>query len=605
MPRPNPATKIASRYKTKDWLQLAAQGSELGLWYWDEVRRKLDWDLKTREIFGVSKRAKVKLETFVSALHPDDRDSVVRHWRSCVEDGLPYSLVMRIVRPDGAVRWVEGRGRGYYNKEGKPLSMVGVVFDVTEREQAEHARLRHAAVVESSADAIISKDLNGVIVSWNAGAKTLFGYSEDEAVGQPITILIPPELREEEERIFEKLRSGGRIEHYETKRVTKAGNLVDVSLRIGPIKDSTGTAVGYSKIAHDITQRKQADDALRESEERFRNVFRDTGVGMVIVSPDGQYLAANRAFCDCLGYSEEELLQKTVESITLPEDWPAFSERLTQTLKQGSSFRWIQKRCLHKSGRIVYTESSASLIRNRDGSPKYFVADVLDITSRKEAEEVLSSMTRKLIDAQEQERARIGRELHDDITQRLAMLAVELENLQDDPSGFQRRGRELRKAMTEIAEDVQGLSHELHSSRLEYLGVVAGIRSWCKEFGRRQKINIEFSGDVPNALSQEIGLTLLRILQEALHNVVKHSGARKVSVQLREDAREIHLIVSDGGKGFETERALRGEGLGLTSMRERVRLVNGTIAIDSKPMGGTRIHARVPRISEQRSALVG
>jgi signal transduction histidine kinase len=143
--------------------------------------------------------------------------------------------------------------------------------------------------------------------------------------------------------------------------------------------------------------------------------------------------------------------------------------------------------------------------------------------------------------------------------------------------------------VAEISDDVQGLSHELHSSKLVYLGVVAGIRSWCNEFGERQKMEIQFSSDVRNTLPHEIGLTLLRILQEAIHNVIKHSGVKKASVELQEDSSEIHLVVSDEGRGFETEAALRGEGLGLTSMRERVRLINGTIRIESKPKCGTRI----------------
>jgi signal transduction histidine kinase len=210
-------------------------------------------------------------------------------------------------------------------------------------------------------------------------------------------------------------------------------------------------------------------------------------------------------------------------------------------------------------------------------------------------------MTRKLIEAQEQERARIGRELHDDINQRLAMLAVDLDQLQDDPSDLQSRLKELRKAVAEISRDVQGLSHELHSSKLVYPGVVAGIRSWCNEFGERQKMEIQFSSHVRNTLPHEIGLTLLRVLQEALHNVIKHSGVKKASVELQEDSSEIHLVVSDEGRGFETEAALRGEGLGLTSMRERVRLINGTISIESKPKGGTTIYVRVPFGLEQAS----
>jgi signal transduction histidine kinase len=221
-----------------------------------------------------------------------------------------------------------------------------------------------------------------------------------------------------------------------------------------------------------------------------------------------------------------------------------------------------------------------------------------DITDRKRAE-------RNIIEAQEQERSRIARELHDDINQRLAVLAVQLERLQGDPSDIQSWARELRKDVIEISSDVQSLSHELHSSSLEYLGVVAGMKSWCKEFAGRQRIEVDFLGDVTSAVSAEISLTLFRVLQEALHNVIKHSGAKRVEVRLREDSGEIHLTVGDLGRGFEIDAGTQRKGLGLTSMQERVRLVNGTISIDSKLMGGTTIHVRVPFKSEhvvQRAA---
>jgi PAS domain S-box-containing protein len=352
-------------------------------------------------------------------------------------------------------------------------------------------------------------------------------------------------------------------------------------------------------ILQDITERKRTEQAVRESEETFRSVFRDAGVGMVIVSLEGQFLAANKAFCDCLGYKEEELLEKTVESVTLPEDWPAFSKKLREALIEGHGFQWFEKRCLHKSGRIIYTQSSASLIQSRQGLPKYFVAEVLDVTNRKQAEQALAEMTRKLIKAGEQERTRIGRELHDDISQRLAMLALELEQLQQNPSEAQSRLPELRKRTIEISSDVQALSHDLHSSRLEYLGVVAGIKGWCKEFGERHAVGTSFSNDVPGALPLEIGLPLFRVVQEALHNAVKHSGVKHIEVRLWEELSGVHLTIADNGVGFDVETAMLGPGLGLTSMRERVRLVNGTIVIDSEPNRGTTIHVRVPLESEQ------
>ncbi len=155
-------------------------------------------------------------------------------------------------------RWISAHYTPTFDGDGSVNGWVAVVLDITERKQAEEARFRHAAIVESSVDAIISKDLNAIITSWNSGAERMFGYREEEAVGQPITLLIPPELRHEEDTILERLKSGGRIEHYETKRVTKAGKHIDVSLTIGPIRDPTGRLVGFSKIAHDITDRIRA-----------------------------------------------------------------------------------------------------------------------------------------------------------------------------------------------------------------------------------------------------------------------------------------------------------------------------------------------------------
>ena len=219
----------------------------------------------------------------------------------------------------------------------------------------------------------------------------------------------------------------------------------------------------------------------------------------------------------------------------------------------------------------------------------------IDVTERKRAEEAILAANRRLIEAQEQERARIGRELHDDINQRLAMFAVELERLQDNPSQVRSGLQELRKQTTEISNDVQALSHELHSSKLEYLGAIGGMKSWCKEFGEHQGIQIEFKNiDVQTSVAPEIGLCLFRVLQEALHNAAKHSGVKRIEVQLREDSGEIHLVISDLGRGFDLDTAVQGQGLGLTSMQERVRLVNGTIEIQSKPMGGTTVHVRVP-----------
>jgi signal transduction histidine kinase len=232
--------------------------------------------------------------------------------------------------------------------------------------------------------------------------------------------------------------------------------------------------------------------------------------------------------------------------------------------------------------------------------PLMFLSAVMSEGRR--TQQSLRRVSGSLIEAQEQERSRMARELHDDINQRLAMLAVELEQLREDSPELapenRQRVEQLREETKAISGDVQALSHDLHSSQLEYLGAVAGMKSWCKEFGERQGMQIDFGHDVRSILPPKIGLCLFRVLQEALHNAAKHSGVKRIEVQLHEEAVEIHLIIRDSGKGFDIRAAHQGRGLGLTSMQERVGLVNGAITIESKPMGGTNIHVRVPLDSE-------
>lgn len=205
-------------------------------------------------------------------------------------------------------RWISATYTPTLGSEGTANGWVAVVLDVTERRRAEESRFRHAAIVESYEDAIVSKDLDAVITNWNIGAQRIFGYTEAEALGRPITILIPSELREEEHKILEKLRAGGRVKHYETKRITKTGKRIDVSLTIGPIKDSAGRIVGFTKIAHDVSDRKQAEEAVKESESRFRLVADTAPVLIWMSGTDKLCTYFNKPWLDFTGRSMEEEL---------------------------------------------------------------------------------------------------------------------------------------------------------------------------------------------------------------------------------------------------------------------------------------------------------
>ena len=186
------------------------------------------------------------------------------------------------------------------------------------------------------------------------------------------------------------------------------------------------------------------------------------------------------------------------------------------------------------------------------------------------------------------------------------MLAIQIEELRRNPptsaAGLSQQLAELEEQINGVSTGVQSISHQLHSPQLEYMGVIAGMKSFCREFGARQKVEIDFSSDeLSRPVSHEVSLCLFRIMQEALNNAAKHSRVSHSVVRLNGSSSELHLTISDDGAGFGAELAMKKGGLGLISMRERVRLVGGTIAIDSKSMGGTTVHVRVPFDSEQVS----
>jgi len=229
------------------------------------------------------------------------------------------------------------------------------------------------------------------------------------------------------------------------------------------------------------------------------------------------------------------------------------------------------------------------------------------VTDQKLAQQALEKVSGQLIEAQEKERSRIARDLHDDICQRLALLSMELDqaNRSTNESAETTKGRlrEIRQHCSEIAGDVQSLSHELHSSRLDYLGIVAAIRGFCHEFSKQHEVSIEFTDkDVPSDLPRDISLCLFRVAQEALHNAVKYSGVSQFAMKLSAAADELQLAVSDSGRGFDVEAANRNRGLGLVSMQERVHLVHGSLHVESKLGEGTKILAVVPLRGERQSS---
>ena len=263
------------------------------------------------------------------------------------------------------------------------------------------ADLRLAAIVENSDDAIIGEDLDGLITSWNRGAEKIFGYTAAEAVGQPITLIMPPETDEERRRVLEVVRGGGSVDHLETTRRRKDGSRIVVSVTLSPIRDRSGQVIGASKIARDFTSQKQARQDLRESEERFRATFEMAAVGIAHVSLDGRWLRVNHTLCEILGYSREELAELDFTAITHPEDIDADWQSARRLLAGKIDNYSMEKRYIRKDGSIAWTNLTVSLVLDEVGEPNYFISVVEDISRRKATEQALARQADLLDQAQE------------------------------------------------------------------------------------------------------------------------------------------------------------------------------------------------------------
>ena len=340
--------------------------------------------------------------------------------------------------------------------------------------------------------------------------------------------------------------------------------------------------------------------ALLDRLNPFQPLLEQLGLGIAQITPDGKWVTASQRLCEMLGYTPGELLKEPLDKfLPLPPTTTNPRSRADQP-SSGATGSAVENWVIRRDGVPIRLRTACSAIRDdNSGETRGFLVLVHELFQGEAAGRESPEFAGRLLKAQEEERSRIARELHDDIGQSLAILAVQLQRagrpVSGEPGQSHPDASKLYAKAQAIAERVGRLSHQLYSRKLEFLGLAQTVRGECREFSRAQKITVQCVCDeIPRELDGSVGLCVLRVVQEALHNIQKHSRATQVTVGLTGDAREVKLAISDNGVGFDVEQARLSLGIGLMGMRERIQLVRGEFEILPKPGEGTRILVRVP-----------
>jgi PAS domain S-box-containing protein len=422
----------------------------------------------------------------------------------------------------------------------------------------------------------------------------------EEILGYPVTGWLKnpsfwaehlhPEDRERTVSFTEKAVQEQRNHELEYRMIAADGRSVWLHEIVNVIVED-GVTIELVGVSGDITARKRREESMA----LFRKLIDGSNDAIEVIDPITlHFLDINEKACLDLGYHREEMLSMTVYDIDPVLD-PSLRIRMAQKIRE-SGFVIVESQHRRKDGSTFPVEINIKHIQlDRD----YAVAVVRDITERKVVEGTLASLSPRLIEAQEEERSRVAGELRDDLNQRMALLQIGLGQFERDVPGLSSQARiqlhSLTEVAMEIASGIHNLSHRLRPSLLDLLGPVASIERLCRELSDRHNLQIQFvHHGIPERISKDVNLCLYRITQDALRNVAMHSGAAGAEVELWGHDDRIELCISDSGVGFNPESAKRTSGLGLITMQERLRLVEGQLTVQSEPSHGTRIRVRIP-----------
>ncbi len=514
-----------------------------------------------------------------------------------------FSSEKRHLRGDGRVVWLKAtvtlvRDEG----SNEPASYLAIVEDLTPQRKAIQQLLldsdkRLRVLADNISDLFFTLDRDLRFTYWNKAAENLTGVSAGKVIGRHV-----------DEIFLDGIDSVGTtlgrvLATQQAHRFSLACKLGEhdclLEITAYPARD------GISVVAKDLAAGKRADDALRESEERFRMMADHAPVMMWMAGLDKGCTDFNRGW---LAFTGRSLAQEKGDGWAVgvhPEDLERCIHIYSTAFEQRIPFA-MEYRLRRHDGKYRWIKDTGVPRSLPDGSFVGYIGCCVDVDDQKQAELERADLSRRLMNAQEAERARIARELHDGIGQSLALLSVQLLRAgKPTSSGKKSLGvAELCGKLKDIGHQVSRLSHQLHSSELEFLGLAVAIKSLCREFSEEYHINVECAcTGIPSDLDNDVALGFLRVVQESLHNAAKHSRASEVRVEMTGADGGLVLSIADNGVGFDKNKVRNSAGLGMISMRERMHLIGGEFTIASIPGKGTKLQARAPALAKNSSAV--
>jgi len=567
------------------------------------------WNNGATAMYGFSRKEAIGRMSH-ELLHTEFPEPIESIKENLLRDGQ-WSGELRHVCATGAIKIVSTRWVVERDSSGKISSVLESNRDISEAKRAAEAQSRLAAIVESSDDAIVSKDLDGIINSWNKAAERMFGYTVDEVVGQSITLIIPPDRKDEEADILARIGRGERIEHFQTVRRRKDGTLLDVSVTISPVRNSSGQVIGASKVARDITAQKRTEQALRESKQLYQAATDASPVMIWLAGTDKLCYYFNKGWLDFVGHTlEQEAGNGWMENVH-PDDLDRCLKTYVGHFDAREPFE-MEYRMRHRSGQYRWTFDRGVPRFTPDGTFEGYVGACLDVHDRKEAAEKIriADESVRLLRVQEEERRRIAREFHDSAGQTLTVLGLSLAQLVQNADviapELAKEGREIEEVVQQLHREIRTTSYLLHPPLLDESGVKAALGWYVQGVVERSGIAIELNvSENLGRLPPEMELAIFRVVQECLTNIHRHAESKTARIRIAREKASIRIEVRDEGKGISPQRLVeiqtQGSGVGIGGIRERLRRFQGEMKIESNG-SGTVVSATIPIPNEARPA---